>query len=147
MRGRVSALLLVALGGAAGSAARAGVALAMPGSPLAATLLVNVVGAFALALLVGVLDGAGPGPGDAGEEARRQRRRQRRRQHRARLLLGTGFCGGFTTYSAVALQSAELIGDSALAVAAAYMLGTLLLGTLATAAGLVLGGRSMGARR
>ena len=34
-----SALLLVALGGAAGSAGRAAIALALPGSPLAATLL------------------------------------------------------------------------------------------------------------
>lgn len=147
MRARVAALLLVALGGAAGSVARAGVTLAIPGAPLAATLVVNVVGAFALALLVGVLDGAGPGPG---EEERRPAQRQRHR-HRARLLLGTGFCGGFTTYSAVALQSAELIGDSAPLVAAAYMLGTLVVGTLATVAGLVLAGlvlasRSVGAR-
>lgn len=149
MRARVAALLLVALGGAAGSAARAGVTLAIPGAPLAATLLVNVVGAFALALLVGVLDGAGPGPGE--EEWPPAQRQRRRHRHRARLLLGTGFCGGFTTYSAVALQSAELIGDSAPLVAAAYMLGTLVVGTLATVAGLVLAGlvlasRSVGAR-
>ena len=129
MRG--ASLLLVALGGAVGSAGRAAIALALPGSPLAATLLVNVVGAFALGALVAVLDGAGRG---------RAGRRQGR-LHRARLLLGTGLCGGFTTYSAVAVQAAELVRDSAMLAAAGYALLTLAVGTSATVAGLVLGSR------
>ena len=49
------ALALVALGGAVGSAGRSAIALALPESPLAATLLVNVVGAFALGALIAVL--------------------------------------------------------------------------------------------
>lgn len=143
---RVTALLLVAVGGAAGSAARATVALALPGTPLfgtplLATFLVNMLGAFALAVLVSVADGG-----------------ERRRREPARLLLGTGFCGGFTTYSAVALHSAELLqGSAATAVsgyavsgyaAAGYAFGTLALGAVATLVGLLVGGRlgSPGAR-
>ena len=128
-----SALLLVALGGAAGSAGRAAIALALPGSPLAATLLVNVVGALALGALVAVLDGA--------------RRRRRDRLHRARLLLGTGLCGGFTTYSAVAVQAAELVQDSAMLAAAGYALATLVAGAIATVAGFALGSRVAAERR
>lgn len=134
MRG--ASLLLVALGGAVGSAGRAAVALALPGSPLAATLLVNVVGAFALGALVAVLDGAGRGRAGRGRAGRRQGR-----LHRARLLLGTGLCGGFTTYSAVAVQAAELVRDSAMLGAAGYVLLTLAAGASATVAGLALGSR------
>lgn len=135
MRG--ASLLLVALGGAAGSAGRAAIALALPGSLLAATLLVNVVGAFALGALVAVLDGVG----------QRESGRRRDRQHRTRLLLGTGFCGGFTTYSAVALQAAELVRETAMIAATGYALLTLVAGTSATVAGLVLGRRAAAERR
>lgn len=139
----MSALLLVALGGAAGSAGRSAIALALPGSPLAATLLVNVVGAFALGVLIAVLTGTAPEGWDGGEQARRRRRD---RQLRARLLLGTGLCGGFTTYSALALQAAELVQDSAMLTAAGYALVTLVAGTSASVSGLALGG-AVGARR
>lgn len=124
MKGTVLTLVLVGLGGAAGSAARAGVALALPTAPLAATLLVNVVGAGVLGLVVAALDGAGAS----------------RRRARARLLLGTGFCGGFTTYSAVAVQTAELLRGAEPGTAVGYALVTLLLGAVATLLGLVLGG-------
>lgn len=124
MKGTVLALVLVGLGGAAGSAARAGVVLALPTAPLAATLLVNVVGAGVLGLVVAALDGAGVS----------------RRRARARLLLGTGFCGGFTTYSAVAVQTAELLRGAEPGTAVGYALVTLLLGAVATLLGLVLGG-------
>lgn len=133
----VTALLLVAVGGAAGSAARAAVAVALPGTPLGATFLVNMLGAFALGALVEGLAG--------GERPRDQQQRQRRRE-RARLLLGTGFCGGFTTYSAVALHTAELMQGSAAVAAAGYAVATLALGAVATLAGLFAGGLLTGAR-
>lgn len=123
---RVTALLLVAVGGAAGSAARAAVALALPGAPLVATFLVNMVGAFALAVLVGA---TAPPPD------------HERRRRGVRLLVGTGFCGGFTTYSAVALHTAELLQDPATGyVAAGYAIATLGLGAVATLSGLMAGG-------
>lgn len=134
----VTAIALVALGGAADSAGRAGVALAMPGAPLAATLLVNVVGAFLLGALIAVLDSPASGSGSS--------IRGGVRAIRARLLLGTGFCGGFTTYSLVALQTAELVRGSDLLAAAGYALVTLVTGALATLLGLTLAGRAGGAR-
>ncbi|HMT51247.1 CrcB family protein [Dietzia sp. UBA5065] len=124
-----TALLLVATGGAAGSASRAAVVLALPGSSAAATLLVNVVGAF----LFGALAEWAAGGGDPGVE---------RRRRAVRLLLGTGFCGGFTTYSAVAVHGAELVQGSAPVTAAAYALLTLVAGALATVAGVAVAGNA-----
>lgn len=138
-RSGLMALVLVALGGAAGSAGRAAIGLAWPDSPLAATLLVNVVGAFLLGALVAVLDGS-RGAGDTAGA------RRLRRQLRARLLLGTGFCGGFTTYSTVAVQMAELARDSEFTVAAGYALATLIVGAVATLLGLAAAGWMRGAR-
>lgn len=133
--GRGAALALVALGGASGSALREAVALALalPGAPLVATLAVNVVGAFLLGLLLEALAGAGA----RGFEGR---------LGAARLLLGTGFCGGFTTYSAVAVQGAELLRGGDTVTAVAYAVITLLLGALATLAGVALGSRASAAR-
>ena len=74
-------VLLIALGGAAGAAARFWVARRLPG--VRATLLVNVVGSLLLGLLLG--------SGDS-----------------LNALLGLGFCGAFTTFSAFAVQTVEL---------------------------------------
>lgn len=117
---------LVALGGAVGSALRATVAVMLPGTPLGtplgATLAVNVLGAFLLGLVLEWLAASGERLGE-------------RRRAGVRLLLGTGVCGGFTTYSAVTEHAAELLWDGDATVAAAYVLVTLLLGALATLAG------------
>ncbi|MFL0579021.1 fluoride efflux transporter FluC [Dietzia sp. 179-F 9C3 NHS] len=123
-----AAVALVALGGAAGSALRETVALALPGAPLVATLVVNVLGALGLAVLLEALSGGGA----RGYEGR---------LGAARLLLGTGFCGGFTTYSAVAVQGAELLRGGDTVTAVAYAVVTLLLGAVATLGGILLGGR------
>jgi CrcB protein len=73
------------------------------------TLLVNLVGSFVLGLLVG----------DA--------------VHGGRFaLLGTGLCGGLTTYSAFAVQSVQSAGSSRVR-AAAYVVVTVV-GCLAMAA-------------
>lgn len=72
--------LLVALGAAVGGPARFAVALRLPG--LRATLLVNVVGSALLGLLL-----------HAGSSAY--------------ALVGVGFCGAFTTYSAFAVEAAQ----------------------------------------
>ncbi|MCU1594075.1 MAG: crcB [Frankiales bacterium] len=72
--------LLVALGAAVGAPARFAVAIWVPGRR--ATLLVNVLGSFVLGLLVH------PSPSTSA-------------------LVGTGFCGAFTTYSTFAVEAAE----------------------------------------
>ncbi|TDP92584.1 camphor resistance protein CrcB [Leucobacter luti] len=114
---------LVALGGALGSLARYGVSALIGetgGWPLG-TLSVNLLGALLLGLLVEVLPGGGAGS-------------------RARLLLGTGILGGFTTYSLLATQLAEQILAGEAWLAGSYAAATLLGGFVASWAGVLLGG-------
>lgn len=113
-------LLAVGAGGCLGTLTRAATAHAWPttGLPLA-TLAVNLVGAFALGLLLGAL---------AGREGRAQRV--------LRLGVGTGFMGGLTTYSTFVLQVHGLVHDGGPARAATYLLGSLAARLTTTAVGL-----------
>lgn len=115
---------LVALGGMLGTGLRHGLTLATPAPAEAAlaTLGINVVGAFALGLLVATLS-----------------RRGAASNARTRLVWGTGLLGGFTTYSALALDTVTLLEADRVASALAYGLGTVALGLAAAWAGLVLG--------
>lgn len=119
----------VVAGGAAGSLARYGIGEWLnPGRELpVGTLLVNVTGSFALGMLLAVLAIRGDDSG-----ARRE----------ARLLLGTGVLGGYTTYSALALETDALLRDGHVALGAAYAIGSVVLGVLAAAAGAALGRRA-----
>jgi CrcB protein len=126
LRGR--SLGLVWLGGSLGTAARYGVSERLPqlhDVPIG-TVAVNVAGAFVLGLLLERLLRSGPDTGG---------------RRNLRLLAGTGFLGGFTTYSALATDTVALVGDDHLGRAAAYALGTLLLGGLASLLGVWCGGR------
>lgn len=123
-----AAVAWVALGGAIGTSARVAVTEAFAPA-LAATLTVNVLGAFLLGALLTALEGGGGGGGRSHDGGRRQR---------ARLLLGTGFCGGFTTYSLIALQAATLTRSGDGSAALVYCVVTLVLGAVATALGMVL---------
>jgi CrcB protein len=134
---------LVALGGACGTVARyfvgtwAGVLL----TPLTilfpdvaetllwfpvGTLVVNVLGAFALGYLLEAL-------------ARRGRETVRRRK--IRLGIGTGVLGGFTTYSALALETQRLLSDGLMWLALPYVVLTLAGGTAACLGGIALAAR------
>ncbi len=62
-------------------------------------------------------------------------------------LLGTGFAGGFTTYSALAYLAVYLNTFGGVAVAALYASATLLLGFFATWLGFALGNRGKHARK
>ena len=116
------ALLIVVIGGAAGVAARAASVLPFPADshPLvvpAVTMGVNIVGSFLLGLLLSVLGDRRPG---------------------LRLLVGTGFLGGFTTYSAFAVHSLQVFTDApvvGLVLIAASLFG----GVIAAGVGLVVG--------
>jgi CrcB protein len=60
----------------------------------------------------------------------------------ARPFLGVGVLGGYTTYSAFAVEVVGLVDDGALAVAAGYVLLTTLGGVLAVAGGAATAGRA-----
>lgn len=111
-------------GGVAGAAAREALEQVWPstqhGFP-AATFLINLVGAFALGCL---LEGL----------ARSRSGHDRRR--RARLVLGTGFCGAFTTYSTFAVESVQLARHGAWITGVAYVLASIVGGLLTAAAGI-----------
>jgi fluoride exporter len=117
-------IVLVAVGGAAGSIARYGVERLLgtsDGLPVG-TLTVNLTGAFLLGVLIEVLALRGS---DAGH------------RRAARLLLGTGFLGGFTTYSALAVETDGLLRDGRAGLALAYVLATVVVGLLASLAGVL----------
>lgn len=52
-----------------------------------------------------------------------------------RLFLATGFCGGFTTFSAFSAETFGLLRDGQLWYASAYVLASVFFGLLATVAG------------
>ena len=98
--------LLVAAGGALGSVLRYGAARLWPASPggwPVPTLTVNLLGSFAIGLLYMYVAARGASADNA------------------RLFWMTGVTGGFTTYSAFALES-SLLGFSATGIA--YVLAT-----------------------
>jgi CrcB protein len=117
----------VAGGGALGSLARYGLSHALPtrgGWPLG-TLTENLVGAFLLGLLLQWL---------------LRRGHETRRRRWLRLTLGTGVLGGFTTYSAFALELRGLLATGRVGIAAAYGLASVVGGTLACVAGVARAG-------
>jgi CrcB protein len=116
-------ILLVALGGGVGAALRGAIDLLAARVGLAAppaTLAINLVGSFVAGLLVALIVERGALPADL------------------RPLLIVGLLGGFTTFSAFAVQALRL-GEGAPLSALAYVATSLLLGLLAAAAGLAIG--------
>jgi CrcB protein len=99
--------LLVALGAACGAALRFLVGIGLDRRVHWGTLTVNLVGSFLLGTLVGAAVG--------GNEM---------------ALLGTGFCGGLTTYSSFAVQSVHAGPRRATAYVVATVAGCLLAATL-----------------
>jgi len=112
--------LLVGAGGAAGSILRYAVALMLPragkGFPWA-TLSVNLIGC----LLIGMLAGLVP--------------RHSWMLHTGWVLLATGLCGGFTTYSAFALDNVKLFEVGGNITALTYTLISLVAGIILCYAG------------
>lgn len=118
----LSSALLVALGGASGALLRSGADALTARLGIAApigTLAVNVCGSFAAGLIATLIvdqilpDVASP-------------------------LVLVGFLGGFTTFSAFALQLARMGEGGEMLTLIAYAVGSILLGLLAASAGVAL---------
>jgi len=123
LRGDRLVLVGVAVGGVAGTAVRDALVGAYPATSAGfpwLTFAINVAGAAALGLLLSRLGTA-------------------RGSHRIRALLGTGFLGGFTTFSTFAVETDLLVHDGRAGVAAVYVVASLVVGTLAALTGTRLG--------
>lgn len=126
---RPAFLWLVFAGGTLGTAARAALVTTFPsvnGVPYT-VLVINLCGAFLLGTLIEQLVRRGPDVG---------------RRRALRLLLGTGFMGGFTTYSSLATDTAVLLRSGMTVSGIGYALATVVLGAMATATGIVIAGRA-----
>ncbi|MEZ0494025.1 CrcB family protein [Kineococcus sp. TBRC 1896] len=113
-------IALLALAGGAGAAARfvvdGAVRTRWPSQFPWGVLLVNVLGSLLLGVLTGlVLEGA---------------------DERWGLVLGVGFCGGFTTFSTAMTDTVRLARDGSVRLALVNLLGTLAATVTAAALGL-----------
>lgn len=125
---RLLLVLAVGLGGALGTGARHGVSVALPvvsGWPVA-TLAVNLLGSFLLGMLL---------------EALLLRGEETPRRLLLRLGAGTGFLGGFTTFSSLALEAQRMLSAGAPGQALAYVGLSLAGGFAACLAGALLAAR------
>lgn len=123
----MNGIVYVALGGALGASARhllSGAALRVTGSGFpVGTLAANVIGSFAMGVLVGWLALKVNG----GENLR--------------LFIGVGLLGGFTTFSAFSLDAMLMFEKKAYGAFAGYVGSSVILSLLALMAGLFLARR------
>lgn len=119
----MKALLLVFLGGGLGSAARYLVYRSMTVLNLSlpwGTFTVNFAGSFLLGLILGYALKEG------------------QVSNNLILLLGTGFCGGFTTFSTFAFENQDFLRTGDYFHFAFYAFGSIFIGILAVMSGLFL---------
>ncbi len=106
--------LLVGLGGALGSMLRYGISTLLPSKDSTSfpygTFVVNIVGCLIFGLLIGYFQKTGL------------------TSNNVRFFLTTGFCGGFTTFSAFSGETLTLVQNQQFTIAAVYVLASLILG-------------------
>jgi len=121
----IKQLLIVGIGGGAGSILRFAASLLTAryysGSFPIATFAVNVSGCFLIGLIAGLAAGYFP------------------QNANLRLLLITGFCGGYTTFSTFAFENLNLLQYHNIWTAAIYIITSVLLGIGAVWLGLTAG--------
>jgi CrcB protein len=124
----ISHVAVVFGGGIVGGLARYGISRGWPtpGSGFPASILViNTAGSFVLAVLVTVLA-------------------MRAAPAYLRPLLGTGFCGAFTTFSSVVTASDLLLAHGHIGIAIGYLAASVAAGLVAAYLGMALAGRVLG---
>lgn len=121
-------LLLIALAGGLGATTRfvtdSLIARHNPFRVPLGTLVVNVTGSLLLGILVGAL--ASAPAGSAGQTAV--------------AVIGTGFCGGYTTFSTASVEVARLLLAEGRVTGVGYAAATLIGSVLAAGLGIGLGG-------
>lgn len=110
-------IILVALGGAAGSVGRYLISVWLNESMPWGTLTVNVLGSLVIGILMGMV-----GRGVLSPDMK--------------LLLVTGFCGGFTTFSTFASESLKMMKVGDALTAAAYIGVSVAVGIMAVYIGM-----------
>lgn len=110
-------IILVFLGGGVGSICRHLISLMFKGIidlkfPIA-TFITNLVGCFIIGLLVGKIN----------------------LSNKTNLLLVTGFCGGFTTFSTFSKESLTLIAHNEFFLASFYIVASITIGTILVGTG------------
>lgn len=120
----IRSLLLVGLGGAVGSMARYFISRVIStrytlSFPLA-TFIINIVGCFLIGLLFGYVQ------------------KNNSQQSDQWLILATGFCGGFTTFSAFALENVNLLKGQLNITALLYIAASVIVGILLCRLGITL---------
>ena len=122
----MKSFLLVFLGGGLGSALRYLVASAMNQYSKVlpfGTFTVNIIGCLLIGMILGYAQ------------------RENTLTSNQTLLLATGFCGGFTTFSAFANENLELIKNGEIFNFSVYTIGSILVGVLAVFIGFSLTNR------
>ena len=122
----MKSFLLVFLGGGLGSSLRYLVTIAMNQYSKVlpfGTFTVNILGCLLIGLILGYTQ------------------RENTLTSNQTLLLATGFCGGFTTFSAFANENLELIKNGEIFNFSVYTIGSILVGVLAVFIGFYLTNR------
>lgn len=116
-------IALVLVGGTIGVAVREGLALAFPYSGIPWLIaVINIIGAFLLGLILELLPRFGDDTGG---------------RCAFRLFAGTGVLGGFTTYSALATDTARLSAEGLTAAGISYAVVSVVSGIVAASAGVI----------
>jgi CrcB protein len=117
-------IVVIAIGGALGALCRYGMGTFIAswlGSSVLGTFTVNISGALALGLVVGLMESRWDAPALAAPA------------------IGIGFLGAYTTFSTLMFESVDLAGSRSAALAVLNIAGSVSLGLLAAYSGLFIG--------